>query len=211
VFSGLLDVNDTFGTAGLSIWAMKRIFDYGLLAPDSQNLTGLIGELCTIAASPIKSHMVEAWHSSKDSVYDFSFDNRRIEVKTTKSALRRHHFSSNQLPAPSNTLVAVASVKLQVTEIGQTLDDLYQLVIGGLSLPQVEKISRLVIDTIGVPPSAVSEPIFDLRGTIESVQFFDAASIPQPTYPTGVISVEWESDLHGLDPVNSSFLLETNL
>lgn len=210
VFAGLLEVNETFGTPGLSIWAMKRIFDYGLLAPDPKNLTGLIGELCVIIASPIKSHMVEAWHSDKDSAYDFSYNNRRVEVKTTKSAQRQHHFSSHQLPAPSQTKVAIASVNLQVTEIGQTMADLYALAIENLPLPLIEKVSRLVIDTIGVPASAVSEPIFDLPGTVGSVTFFDAIDIPQPTYPDGVLEVEWKSDLSGLEPISPTFLEASN-
>jgi hypothetical protein len=206
VFAGLLEVNETFGTAGLSIWAMKRIFEHGLLAPDPQNLTGLIGELSVIAASPVKTLMVEAWHNINDSVYDFSMHNKRVEVKTTKSAQRHHHFSSNQLPGPSMASVSIASVNLMVTEIGQTLNDLYSNVINGLPLPLVEKVSRLVIDTIGVPASAVSEPIFDLEGTIGSVLFFDALDIPQPQYPVGVLSVEWKADLSGLQSINSNFL-----
>jgi hypothetical protein len=93
-----------------------------------------------------------------------------------------------------------------VTEIGQTLSDLYSTVISGLPLPLIEKVSRLVIDTIGVPASAVSEPIFDLQGTIASVLFFDALDIPQPEYPIGVLSVEWKADLSGLHPISSNFL-----
>lgn len=206
VFSGLLEVNETFASAGLSIWAMKRIFEHGLLAPDPQNLIGLIGELSVIAASPVKALMVEAWHNQNDSVYDFSRNDKRVEVKTTKSPIRHHHFSSNQLPGPSKTSVSIASVNLMVTEIGQTLSDLYSTVISGLPLPLIEKVSRLVIDTIGVPASAVSEPIFDLQGTIASVLFFDALDIPQPEYPIGVLSVEWKADLSGLEPISSNFL-----
>lgn len=205
VFSGLIEVHSSFGTAGLAIWSMKRLFELGLEAPSPENLTGLIGELSVIANSQDKSQMVEAWHRSPGDVYDFSFNTSRIEVKTTKSPLRHHHFSSNQLPGPAEGSVVVASVKLSVTEIGQTLMDLFTLVITDLPLALYEKVSRLVIETIGVPAHAVTTPVFDLETTVKSVRFFDGDEVPTPLAKQGVISLEWKADLEHVPAIFPDF------
>jgi hypothetical protein len=202
VFSGLIDVHLSFGAAGLAVWSMKRLFEMGLDAPSPENLTGLIGELTVIAGSPDKELMVEAWHNDADDVYDFSINARRIEVKTTKSTHRHHHFSSNQLPGPQVGVVLVASVKLAVTEIGQSLLDLFELVTDGLSLSLCEKVSRIIIETIGVPAHAVIEPTFDLSSTLNSIRFYSAEDVPTPETNPGVLSLEWKADLEHLTPVN---------
>jgi hypothetical protein len=206
VFSGLIDVQLTFGDSGVSIWSMKKLFDHGLSAPDDQNLTGLIGELAVVCTSKNKSAAVDAWHSSLDSVYDFSFSNNRIEVKTSKTLLRRHFFSSHQLPPVTDVNLKIASVLVPIVETGANLLDLYNLCVEGLPLDKSEKVLKQVIDTVGVPPAAVSGIVFDLVGLLGSVKYFDNADIPIPSAPSGVLSMKWESDLEGLTE-GQSYLL----
>jgi len=198
VFLGLIDVQVSFGDAGISIWSMKRLFEYGLMAPDSDSLTGLIGEMAVICAATSKANAVDSWHSTTDSVYDFSFGNKRLEVKTTRTLVRSHFFSSHQLPPATNATLIIASVLIPVVETGNSFSDLYELAIAGLPADKKAKVLDQVIKTVGVPPSAVTGIIFDLVGLTSSIRYFDHTEIPIPTAPTAVISMKWESNLEGL-------------
>lgn len=65
-----------------------------------KDVTGLIGELIFILSSLSKGDAVQAWHISKDSIFDFNFKTGIYEVKCTSSLLRKHklnHFQHKAL------------------------------------------------------------------------------------------------------------------
>lgn len=201
IFHGLLEINERYGTAGMAIWSLKKLFEEGLLEATSKGVTGLMGELLVILSSTDKRTAVDSWHSDTDSAFDFSWLNNRLEVKTTKASLREHNFSSHQVPGPSGVNLQIASVKLVTTEIGQTLGELVNLVSEGLSEEQATKVLDQCNKTLGVPPFAVTEPVIDITTSLANIVFFDGASIPRPTLTEGVLSMKWAATLEGIDGV----------
>jgi hypothetical protein len=195
IFRGLLEINEQYGTAGLAIWSLKKLFEEGLLEATTQGVTGLMGELLVLLKAPNREVAVKAWHSKTDSAFDFSWENFRLEVKTTKGSLREHNFSSNQVPGPLGIHLQIASVKLVTTEIGQTLGDLVNLVSAELSEEAVTKIMDQCNKTLGIPPFAVTEPVIDITSSLENIEFYSGTEIPRPTAEEDVLSMKWEATL----------------
>lgn len=197
VFSGLLEINAQYGSAGAAIHSLKKLFEEGLVELEPRNVTGLIGELCVIGAASDKDSAVACWHSNKDAVYDFSWDTFRLEVKSTRGTSRIHNFSSHQLPAPAGVSLQIASVLVATTEIGQTLGDLVNLVIQDLEEELATKVLNQCFAQLGMSPYAVVEPVFDIVASTANIEFFDQLDIPTPEPSDGVNSMKWEATLEG--------------
>lgn len=200
IFSGLLEINAQYGSAGPAIHSLKKLFEEGLVELQPSGVTGLIGELCVIAASPDISLAISTWHTNKDSVYDFSWDNFRTEVKSTRGTSRVHFFSSHQLPAPAGVDLQIASVLVATTEIGQTLGDLVNLVIKDQEEDTATKVVNQCFAQLGMSPYAVVEPIFDIVASLANIEYFDQQAIPTPTVTPGVLSMKWEASLEAASP-----------
>ena len=67
-------------------------------APPLPNvITGLWGELLVISKAKFPARYLAAWHSTPNDVFDFSFPDTRLEVKTTQSPTRDHEFALAQV------------------------------------------------------------------------------------------------------------------
>ncbi len=205
IFSGLLEINRQYGTAGNAIWSLKKLFEEGLLAPNLTGVTGLIGELLVILAAPSKEKMVEVWHSNADDTYDFSWLNSRIEVKSTKTPVREHNFSSFQVPGPNGIVLQVASVKLITSEIGKNLGDIVSDVTAGLPNDLVEKVLNQCNKVLNVPAFTVTEPVVDVVSSLANIEFFAAEDIPLPLASQGVLEMHWKSSLEDVSPVTAIY------
>jgi hypothetical protein len=203
IFRGLLEINERYGTAGLAIWSLKKLFEEGLLEATTQGVTGLMGELLVLLNAPDREAAIKAWHSKTDAAFDFSWENFRLEVKTTKGPVREHNFSSNQIPGPNGIQLQVASVKLITTEIGQTLGDLVNIVTAGLPEELTTKVLDQCNKTLGVPPFAVTEPIIDVTSSLANIAYFAGSTVPMPPLTTDVLSMKWEATLENTKPVSA--------
>jgi hypothetical protein len=203
IFRGLLEINERYGTAGLAIWSLKKLFEEGLLEATTQGVTGLMGELLVLLNAPDREAAIKAWHSKTDAAYDFSWENFRLEVKTTKGPVREHNFSSNQIPGPNGIQLQVASVKLITTEIGQTLGELVNIVTAGLPEELTTKVLDQCNKTLGVPPFAVTEPIIDVTSSLANIAYFAGSTVPMPPLTTDVLSMKWEATLENTNPVSA--------
>ena len=199
LFVGLIDIQEKYGNAGSAIWEMKQFFENGFTSSYSEeSLIGLFGELAVIHQAKNPEGLIRYWHSNIDSYFDFSTDNLRLEVKTSKSNLRNHNFSSNQIGSELDNKTFVASVILSLVEKGTTLLDLVDLISSKLSKEQSVKLLNVVIGTLGVVPDFVNSHQIDLDATINSIINVSAENVPRPDKKPGVISMHWIANLDNL-------------
>lgn len=196
LFVGLIDIQEKYGNAGAAIWEMKQFFENGFnSAYSEESLVGLLGELVVILRAESPENLVRYWHSNIDAYFDFSTDNLRIEVKTSKSNLRNHNFSSNQIGSGLDDKTFISSVILSPVEQGTTLSNLVELISSKLSKNQAAKLLNVVIGTLGVVPDSVKSIQIDLETTLKSIVCIPATSVPRPERNPGVISMNWVANL----------------
>ena len=103
-----------------------------LKEPPKKTLQGLWSELFLIYQSNNPKKLVKAWHTVPEEKYDFSLEKLRIEVKSSSTRNRTHHFSLGQLTAPSKCELFVASLFVEILAGGKSVEDLLNEIIGRL-------------------------------------------------------------------------------
>jgi hypothetical protein len=196
IFFGLLDLQEKFGETGKAIWQLKSLFENRLKfeVPDS-TITGLVGELLVLAASKDRNLAIDFWHSNIDDKFDFSGSNFRLEVKSTVSGLRNHHFSSNQIPGNVPDKTFVVSVQVVRVETGAKLFDLISIVTDKLENTNHQKVIEVVRKTLKVPVELLSEYQIDLDASLKGIKLVKASNVPCPSPSQGVLSMEWLADI----------------
>ena len=169
------------------------LFRPGKALPEDE-LIGLFGELCLISQADDKDYAVSIWHEATEGRYDFTSGSSRLEVKTSLGDLRKHHFSSSQLPAKPGVSVRIASVITEIVQDGTSVVDLWRSILNDLSKPQTkDKFNHLVLKTVSKDPDKSQEIGFDFDSAIKSIEFFPSTSVPTPILTDGVISASWEA------------------
>lgn len=157
-------------------------------------LIGLFGELVLISMSTDKEKSLELWHEASEGRYDFTSGNSRLEVKTTLGELRKHHFSSSQLPAKSGVKLRVASILTETVQDGTSVIDLWQTILPSIRKPKlIEKLNGLVLKTILKDYDKSMSLGFDYDAAIRSVLYFAGESVPAPILTEGVLTASWEA------------------
>jgi len=196
LFVGLIDIQEKYGNAGSAIWEMKQFFENGFTSSYSEeSLIGLIGELVVISSATDPQTLVKYWHSNVDAYFDFSTDNLRLEVKTSKGDLRNHNFSSNQIGSGLDDKTFVSSVILSLVEHGITLSDLIDSISSKLNPEFSAKLLNVAMGTLGVLPDSIKSMQIDLENTSNSIVNISASNIPRPERNPGVISMSWIANL----------------
>lgn len=196
ILLSLIDLHIRFEDAGHAIWALKDLFGEGFRASVQINVVrGLIGELLLIESATSPATAIACWHVDVDDRYDFSLNNARIEVKTTSSAVRQHRFTSRQLPPMHGISVWVASVQLAEVAVGETLLTLFDRIVSKVDLVSSRKLLDVVVETLGLPPGAISEPQFDLNSSTASIRLFDGLKVPTPESSPGTSDLKWTAYL----------------
>ena len=206
IFYGLLDLQAKFGETGKAISQLKTLFENRLKfeVPDS-TITGIVGELLIIAASNNQNLAVDYWHSNADDKFDFSGSNFRLEVKSTVSTLRNHHFSSYQIPGNAPDKTYVASAQIVRVETGSNLLDLVTRVSEHLDHERLEKVTEVTRKTLKVPLELLTEYQFDLNESLKGIKLIKASEIPSPTPSVGVISMEWLANVNDASGLESFY------
>lgn len=117
-------------TLSVEVEKLITIFS-ALVTPPVKKMQGLWGELLVIEQSKYPETLVNAWHSSLNAKFDFTLGRDKIEVKTTSSENRIHHFSIDQLnPSPSSRLL-IASITVRESgegNGGKSVRDLFDAI-----------------------------------------------------------------------------------
>lgn len=181
-----------------------------LTIPAKKSIQGLWAELFVIRYASNPYEVVRAWHSAPGEHIDFVSGRHRIEIKSSSTRTRIHHFSLVQLTPPVQARLVVAS--LFVENIG-----------GGVSLSQITDEIRMMLSedsellarfdavlyaTLGAGWAEAMEERFDSELASESLQFFESLSIPRvdSVIPTSVSDVRFTSDLSGVPMLDSASL-----
>lgn len=181
-----------------------------LTTPAKKSVQGLWAELFVIRNASNPFELARAWHASPGEHIDFVSGRHRIEVKSSGTRARIHHFSLLQLTPPVQAQLLVASVFVE--SIG-----------GGVSLRQISDEIRTILSedpalqarfdavfyaTLGASWMEAMEERFDSELAFESLQFFDSLLIPKVDgpIPLSVSDIRFKSDLAGVPTVESEFL-----
>ena len=196
IFFGLLDLQEKFGKTGKAIWQLKSLFANRLkFELADSTITGLLGEIFIILASSDPSLAIKFWHSNIDDNFDFSGSNFRLEVKTSTTNLRNHHFSSHQIPGNVPEKTFVASVLIVRVENGTSISEIAKELETKLSENECLKLQVTIQKTLGVPLELISHYQIDLHATLSGIRILSGTDVPSPSIEDGVISMEWLANL----------------
>ena len=199
IISGIIDIQNRFGEVGNVLWTLKSLFESGFAPIFSQDeLVGLIGELLVLESSSDPIELFEYWHSDPKAKFDFSSSKSRIEVKTTTSQSRHHYISSSQFYKNPDIELFFVSVKLEIVQVGSKFKDIYTSLLNKLTLDQQRLLTKVVMETLSVPPLSVEGVSFDEKSSISSIEIFDGADIPFPALSARVLSATCLISLEGL-------------
>lgn len=196
ILHSLVDLQIRFNDAGEAILALKKLFGEGFrVSVQASVIRGLIGELLLIDSAKSPATAIAFWHLDVDDRYDFSVNSTRIEVKTTSSSVRQHRFTSRQLPPIHGVSVWVASVQLAEVAVGETLASLFDRIVSRVDAAAARKLLDVVLETLGLPPSALREPQFDFVSSAASIRLFDGYKVPTPESSPGTSDLKWTAYL----------------
>jgi hypothetical protein len=206
IFYGLIDLQEKFGETGKAIWQLKSLFANRLKFELSDStITGLLGELLIVSISKNPSLAVRFWHSNIDDKFDFSGSNFRLEVKSTSTGVRSHHFSSHQIPGNVPEKTFVASVQIVRVEGGTTLSEILADLSLKLDVDELRKVTEIIHRTLGVPAELVHDYQIDLEVTRLGIKLLKGPDVPSPSPNDGVISMEWLANLEGVADMTSFY------
>ncbi|WP_158847113.1 PD-(D/E)XK motif protein [Algibacter sp. L1A34] len=173
--------------------------------PPRKSIQGLWAELLLIEQSNSPINLINAWHCVPEEKFDFSFDQLRIEVKSSGSDTRTHHFTIGQLKSINNTEIFIASILMKTNTGGLSISDLLNNINNKLTdfQKQKEKLHLLVYATLGMDIDKVSLVKFDYELAKGSLQFYNSKEIPKiesELIPKEVSNVKFTSNL-----INSKF------
>lgn len=177
--------------------------------PPKKTIQGLWSELFFIEQSNFPEKVILGWHSIPEEKFDFSFDKFRIEVKSSSTESRTHHFSSAQLNPISNLEIIIASVLVSTSIAGLSVIDLMNKINGKLDdFPkQKEKLHLLVYSTLGIDIERVDEIRFNYELAKESLRFYKSEDIPKIegiNIPKEVSNVRFTTNLINSKPIETN-------
>lgn len=167
-----------------------RIFleDFRLLFVPKKHVSrdvikGLWGELWIMSQVANPCDWVHAWHVESSETFDFSFPSRMVEVKSTETEIRQHHFSLNQLQSYGKEVV-VASLKMQADASGASLASLLDSILEGLDGLDRAQLVRKCFTVV----EGNLESLNDFRFSASSpdpLRLIMAEDVPKVTVPAG--------------------------
>jgi len=172
-----------------------------------KSLQGLWAELFLIEQSDSPEILISGWHSIPEEKFDFSFSKLRIEVKSSGTEIRIHHFSSAQLNPINNIEIIIASLLININAGGISLEELMQLIINKLNdyPKQKEKLHLLVYSVLGTDIDKINEVKFDYQLAQESLKLYNSIEVPKiknSDIPKEVSNVKFISNLVNSKSIN---------
>jgi hypothetical protein len=122
------------------------------------------------------------WRADSFDRFDFSTQNRVIEIKATIGQLRSHEFNLEQLSIPTSGKGFVVSILLQRVSGGTSVLELVSTIEASItSQPKMrEKLWTNVISDLGSDFSASLDRRFDISYTDRNLKIFHMQDIPRP-------------------------------
>lgn len=206
IFAGLQNQTVDSGnsiTAQTSAQGFESYFSgLGKVWLSRQIQIGLFGELAFISSSSDKNQMIDAWHSSPFSTYDFGTLYGRLEIKTSTAPTRLHWLRSSQSVALDKDKLTYLSIYAAEVPDGISLVDLSnQISSSALSDHSkqkfLEKLSMYELDKANMR--------FDLPSAVSSFKFVAGMSVPyMRSDDHAIVQVAWQCDFSTLEGAGNS-------
>ena len=195
----------------LSIEVENLITIFSALSkPPRQKLQGLLADLLVIERSLHPETLINAWHNSPAAKYDFTMGRDKIEVKSTSSEDRIHHFSLDQLnPSPNSRLLITSTI---LRESGQgsgglSIRNLYDLIVAKVTNINAQlSLYSVMAETIGTDFQKIDNTFFDYVEVSDTLRFFYANYVPhivKDQVPPLVTEVKFSSNLSSLIDISN--------
>lgn len=196
----------------LSIEVERLISIFSALKSSPQKkIQGLWAELLIIEKSKNPNTLINAWHNSVSSKYDFTLGRDKIEVKSTSSEERNHRFSLDQLNPSPNSRLLIASVIVrdsgECTQ-GLSIKDLYDTICNRLSDINTKiKLYTIIAQTLGKDIDKIRNEYFDYIAASDSLSYYDYKIIPKilkTNIPDNISNVKFSCNITNLEDIKSS-------
>lgn len=178
--------------------------------PPRKQIQGLWAELLIIERSLVPETVINAWHESPSSKYDFTLGRDKVEVKSTSGEERKHHFSLDQLNPSRNSRLLIASIIVRESghgNGGMSVRELYDKICEKVvSIDARMHLYQVIAETIGTDIHKLESVFFDYVEASDSLRFYDANEVPginKDGIMQGVSSVGFNSDLTGVIDIQS--------
>ena len=174
-----------------------------LKEPPKKTLQGLWSELFLIHQSKNLKKLVKAWHTVPEEKYDFSLEKLRIEVKSSSTRNRTHHFSLVQLIAPSKCELFVASLFVEILAGGKSVEDLLSEITDRLDQEYrlIEKLNFIAYSVLGDSVDKIKNVCYDCQLAKESLEIYHSNDIPKiESVPSNVFDVRFKSSIDSVKP-----------
>ncbi|GAL66334.1 PD-(D/E)XK motif protein [Jejuia pallidilutea] len=178
-------------------------------------IQGLWSELLLIETSKNPEILVNYWHNRPEEKFDFNADTEKIEVKSSSNMERIHIFTSEQLNAPKEKKVLIASVFAKQSSNGRSISDLLNSILVSLNEDSlIEKLYSIVSNTLGSSLEQGLKIKFDYDIAKNSLRFYDSeliSKIEKINIPNNVSEVKYKSDLTNIKPIDPIIIKSNEL
>jgi hypothetical protein len=170
-----------------------------------KSVQGLWAELFVLARASDPGAVIQYWHSLPEDRYDFTAGVQRVEVKSSSSRNRSHHFSLEQVRPPSGTRVLVGSMFVEGAAGGTSVMELFEEVRAAAAqdVSSLLHLDRILHLSLGSSWRQGVEERFDRQLAAVSLRFFDTNDIPaiDTPIPLEVSDLHFRVDLTNVPPV----------
>ena len=173
---------------------------------------GVFGELFTIKYLYDVGYpeIVDKFHKNFYSKHDLEINSKvRMEVKSTTSEKRIHHFKHNQIMR-SDVKVILSSVMLEESKEGTSLKTLFEEVIPLFDDPDAKFALQKLMVRCGIADGEEGLS-FAYEKALNDIRFYDAANLPKIEKETfdGITNIEYDVDCSNCDYFNVDDLIKT--
>ncbi len=170
-----------------------------------KKVQGLWAELLIIERSSNPDILINAWHENPTAKYDFTMGRDKIEVKSTSSENRVHHFSLDQLCPTEHSRLVIASVIVRESAKGNggmSVINLYERICSKVENIDLRlRTMKIIAETMGTNMHSLNDLYFDYVCACDSLKFYNSKKIPgvkKNDIQKGVSKVGFNSDLSNL-------------
>ena len=164
-----------------------------LRKPATKTIQGLWAELFLIGTYPKPEQWIRSWHTDPMGLHDFIFGDLRVEVKSRVGTDRIHRFSHDQLVAPSQVSLFIASILVERSNRGESIYDVAERIRRHLAPEDSLSLDSTITSTLGSDYLKAEEIRFDPIHAESSLLFFPLSTVPRLTddIPNGVMDVSY--------------------
>lgn len=180
-----------------------------LTSTPRKKIQGLWAELLVIERSKNYEVLINAWHSSASSKYDFTLGQDKIEVKSTSSEERIHKFSLDQLNPSPNSQLLIASMTVRESgkcSQGLSVRNLYDRICESISNIDIKiRLYTIIAQTLGADIDKIGTVFFDYVAAADTLAYYDYKTIPRilkTDVPANVSDVKFASNITRLEDIN---------